>query len=342
MAFLKYIKSWDFLGQKLTFKIDKAGNHKTYYGGFVSISYYLFLTYFIFDLGVSMFITRTPSGLENITPGKEEEHQFLNITDSSFLIGFAIEDSYSKQIDTSDYLFATFIHKYLNTTSGEEKITRLKSIPCNKIISKELDPNPEKYSNFICPDTSDIREKYLFGDYTTEEASMIEIIYSLCNHDKNNPQCKDPNKLKEAFSKKNHWITTLVSKVDYFIKNVANPLQVKIVKKYNILSPYKVSYSKFYLNKYFVKSYDGIFSETINKHESTGINEDQNYDDITLNTPDIEKFRNSENLEDTSISKGFFFYQNNIHTYSRRYKTLFDFVAGVVGVIRILTITIGL
>ncbi len=75
-------------------------------------------------------------------------------------------------------LFPTFIDRYTNKDNGEEKRTRLKSIPCNQVVSKDkIDIRSFNTFNLICTDLSEIADKTLKRDYTTSESSIIGFFY---------------------------------------------------------------------------------------------------------------------------------------------------------------------
>lgn len=340
----RFIKEWDFLGYSLHFKINKKGCHQTYYGGFLSICYYLALIGITIYLGIDMFLVRNPSGYREIKPNlTNKSSEYFNFTDNTFIIGYSIENTDNSLINTEDYLFTNFIYQYYNKAKNISETIRLKSRPCGEILSEKLVENPEhfkNYKNFLCPDTSPIKRKYLKGNFVADEYSIIEVYYSLCNHDKKNPTCKDTDLVKKKFEEKTHWINSIVPKVDYYIKNPQEPLKVKIIKKYNIISPYSLIYSDLTLNEYHAQSDDGLFDGDKKNYYEYGFHQANYYLKNLLGMPDTKRFINDEKFEKTALFVGSIVHENNVHFFSRSYKTLPDFIASIVGLMKIVLITV--
>ena len=333
-----YVKSNDFLGSTMKFKINSCGNHQTFYGGFLSMVYYGFFFYFCFTFGYNMIFLRNPSGYSQIRPGFAKNTQPLNFTELPFSFGFQIHNSRGHTVDITDILFPIFILRETNHDTGVKTVTRLKTLSCDTVIPKDkIDSKSFKTSEYLCPDLSTIADKTLKGDYTTIDSSIIEFYYSLCNHDPSNSQCKDPNKLREVFSTQKIWISALFPKVKYYINDEVAPLKIELVDEYDVLSPYKLSFDQYYLHKYHSESDYAFLGEVLTVDEAIGISEQKSFSLPVKDLPDTVKHEKSETFEDTAIFHGSVFFKEEEELFfSRRYAKIQDLLGNIVGIMKII------
>jgi len=335
MSIASFIISQDFVGKGMNFKITANGNHQTFYGGFLSIIYYLLFFYFVFNFGYIMFITRKPSGYSQIKPGMKDKSEYLNFTENKFIFGFRIEDSDGVTVNTKGILFPIFSHIYRNKYNGLVEITRLKTVNCHNVIPENVDTKSYEVEEFYCPDLSKIPHKTLRGSHSDEESSMIEFSYSICNHDPDDLKCNDPKRLRDLFVKKTLWATAIFPYVKYMIDNSGNPLVVELVERYDVLSPYKLTYDEFQLNEYMSTSDYGILGTSNHDDRAIGISSSHSFGKITKDLPEVNNIQKKHRPEDTSIFLGTILYERNLYFYSRSYKKIQDFLGSIVGVMKL-------
>lgn len=164
MKFLSLIKSTDFLGPEMKFRINNQENFKTVFGGFFSILYLIFLSYFFFYFGEDLFFKKNPKVItQNITP--LVDYSTKNLSNENFIFAFRVTANESETLPI-------FLNKSNNMFMGYDKHTKegrdIRLFAGFKACNEsdfyfEINRNASEY---ICADIKDINIT-LGGGYET-------------------------------------------------------------------------------------------------------------------------------------------------------------------------------
>ena len=328
------IQKMDFLGGKMSFKINSMNNHQSLYGGCLSLIYYCLFLYFSFIFGFNMFIDRHPNGYSQIKPSVADNTHRLNFTEQPFIFGIRLEKNDGTPIQLDGHLFPIFTHVQ-REEGGKTTRTFLKTVKCKNVIPHEYHTNIRNVDNFLCPDLNQIKEMTLEGDFFTEKFSILKFSYSICNHDKINPKCNDAKDVEDYFTKETIWASAIMTEVKYHINNKNSPLEVEIIEKYDIISPYKISFDNFYMNEYRSESDYAILNSEISINHELGVSKHKSYTKVIKNPPNPETNGKSNDPEDTALFSANILFGSDLYFYSRNYAKIQDFLGRMLGIMKI-------
>lgn len=316
----------DFMGDKISFEINKNTKFKTLLGGIFSITLYGFFIYLIYFFGEDFFNKINPTGYQ-ITQYHKQGDEKLSLTNNTFLMGIRLEDFYLKPLDLNEYFYLSFGLNYFNNERNEEIIKHIPSITCDKVnITSEIELGIYDLSTFYCPDLSKLKNESIFGDWSTPESGRIFMYLSLCNDDQT--ECKDVQEINKKFDEKMILVSVVAPKIEYSITNYDKPLVVILDNYYDFLNPRKFIYEEFSFTKYLIEDDKGIVWSDTNTTTVLGVQKRKNTQDIR----NIEKDpKTAVNERDRYFYFGEINYQKSYQNYNRSYTKLFDIIGNVYG-----------
>jgi len=281
-----------------------------------------------------MFIDRHPNGYSQIKPSVADNTHRLNFTEQPFIFGIRLEKNDGTPIQLDGHLFPIFTHVQ-REEGGKTTRTFLKTVKCKNVIPHEYHTNIRDVDNFLCPDLNQIKEMTLEGDFFTEKFSILKFSYSICNHDKINPKCNDAKDVEDYFTKETIWASAIMTEVKYHINNKNSPLEVEIIEKYDIISPYKISFDDFYMNEYRSESDYAILNSEISINHELGVSKHKSYTKVIKNPPNPETNGKSNDPEDTALFSANILFGSDLFFYSRNYAKIQDFLGRMLGIMKI-------
>ena len=114
MKVLSFVKSLDFLGPEVKFRINKQDNFKTIFGGIFSILYYLaFISFFIL-FGGDFFLKKNPK-IVSQTLTDSTFNKTIELSNDNFFFAFKVNliDSRSLQLNF-DPDFINFSQEFIS------------------------------------------------------------------------------------------------------------------------------------------------------------------------------------------------------------------------------------
>ena len=121
----------------------------------------------------------------------------------------------------------------------------MKAIPCSQVkINDNIHNSHFNLSNFLCPDLSLVKEKFMKGGVEDAKFFTLELNIRIC--DENNSNCKNRTKLEELKKGQKIWINTINLSVDYNIDKKES-LHSKMKVYYQLFNPFGYSYNEFFL-----------------------------------------------------------------------------------------------
>jgi len=333
----KFILALDKLGGSFSFKQNGKERYRTYLGGFLTILSVLVFTIFFFLTGIDFYLRINPNVTMSKTLGKEYFNYTLN--DSNFLFAFRIE-SKGEILERPDLFHIEPHYIVFNQTErGMKKIVD-EIIPFHRCKYEDANYN-EIYntsvmSQFLCLDKPKNSEGHVLGGlYDAKYIRYFKIQIKHClsskDNEKNNITC----------SKNNTEFTKLFAGTSLYVKYIVQSYYVDSNEYYY---PFRLSFDSLYqtmeLNTqkkiyfYFKK---GIFND----------NKGWILDETNLRSLiglDREKLDFKDGIKDYTKNT---FYEINLYfdriieNYNRRYQKIQDVLAGVGGLIKIITFIFG-
>ena len=176
----KTLKSLDFMGDPMNFKINQSESFKTVFGGLLSFMIYLSFLYFFYLFGNDFIFKTNPTGYTK-TEFFQNGTEKLSLKNETFFIALRLEDYYVKPLNFNEFPSLDFAYHEYNQKTFESKRTPLPAVKCNtlNLTAANIEPGIFDLSTYICPDFSKISTKSIYGDWNTEISSRLSSIYSI-------------------------------------------------------------------------------------------------------------------------------------------------------------------
>lgn len=336
MTKYSFLKSLDFLGNTVNFKVQSEDTYKTKVGGLLTILIFLSWIFLFIFFGQNFFNKTNPTGYSQLIPINENDKK-LNLTEFNFLLGYRINDVSGNKIPMEEYFHPLFIVRKTKIVNGKfiNERRRIPVVPCNEVrLNKEIDMNSLDLDSYLCPDFSG-EDIFIEGNFDSTNITSIEFFISTC--DENNSNCKKTEKIKELMKGNDKWLTTISTEVSYNINNLDQPFKTKLHRNEFLFSPNKFTYHQNHFSRYSSDTESGLFISTSKNEESIGVSKLF----ITENT--FLDFFTDEEVEKAKEFYEFIFFQDvilvdeHIFYYKRWYQTIADVIALMIGVINGLT-----
>jgi len=277
MKIISLIKTYDFLGPEMTFRINNHENFKTVFGGVFSlISYALFLCFFII-FGMDFFNKQNPKVVTQfITPLNEENTTFTFYKD--FHLAFRIVSEDNKIIpinmnNTNDIL--------LNYQTFENsKLSKNINLPLKRCSNKDFPYKiNENASDYICANFTNTNITLAGGWHNINDffgILMLSIKFNpflFQNYSENNTNLNDYS----DFIQKYQYVQLIVPQAVFNPNDYSNPLNLQPKYISACLTKFSGMVDQIFLRDHKVETDEGIFTENIERINKVAFNEKLNY-----------------------------------------------------------------
>lgn len=338
-------KALDFLGENISFTINKKNTFKTVMGGFLSsVLYLLYMTMFYY-FGRELYKKSNPiiSYEEKITP----EPQTIEFNQTHFIFGVRIENEDNKYFNHSKYLHANLIYWVLNTSDSTKN--EWKNIPLRSCadLHFRIEENHKSFfesinkSEWLCPDINNFGKVNLTGDWEDTIIKYFEFKFSFCEdvgvqyNEKENrnlthaTNCKDYKEfLNDKLANDRFYVSLILKRFRTDYQNYTNPYDYKLTKLYNRL------YSK-------ITKYDEVRLSIIEFIDDTGLIFEIEESDYRFRSFDFNSYKSRSGYTDI-LNEGITKENNNhysldiisesvMRNYKRKYKKIQEVLAEVMG-----------
>jgi hypothetical protein len=323
MKLISLIKSTDFLGPEMKFRINNQENFKTVFGGFFSILYCIFFTLFFFIFGNDFFFKQNPKVFTQfITP--MAEYSSKNFTSKNFTFAFRLVKNDSKTIPIFPNATENLKMYYIKYSKNESKPNR------TNIYFKTCDETnfflfniTQRASEYICADLANLTIE-LGGGYESINDFFGNLVFELKLSQslfknyvdlKNKIQTEQYKKLVENFI----YLQIILPQVIFNPSDYAEPLKYQTKHLFSTFTFGSGIEDQFFFSDFSVETDAGILTESVDTQNKTGYNRKLNY----------FYFMNRTNCDATYSSE--FIFDNSYNLSSRQYMKFQDLLGNIGG-----------
>ena len=236
---MKILENIDIYGQKFNFTIYNNLEHKTYFGGILTIFTLFFLYISIVFLGKNFYLRTNPDFTNNRV--QLLNYPIYNLTSNNFMLGFRVEDSNSNFWNESHYFsFKVVYNNFTNTQLPNGTYVQtgnsfnLDYSLCDKNILTNLNFSDLIDShNFYCIKMNDTNPISIGGYWDWNVCKYIDVQLILCSRDPNKTNCASVNETIDLLDRQKLYFNILSMKYYTDINNMTTPLSRHL--EYNYL-----------------------------------------------------------------------------------------------------------
>jgi hypothetical protein len=258
MKLISAMKSLDFLGPEIKFRINQQENFKTVFGGMISILYYIFFFSFFMLFGVDFFYKINPKILSRVLKDKSD-NKTINLSNENFFFAFRVASQDSKTIELNLNPENIYLSHQL-ITLGHKDYTNITFLNCNNAkFNKEI-INLDKKQEFLCADFSVIKDKAIGGHYDTIENFCALILFQI-NINENLFKNLSGNDTKQGFKsliKEGIYAEMHIAKPNFDPNNYTNPLNYDRKFITGMIFDESGIYYQAFLSDYVVETDNGV------------------------------------------------------------------------------------
>ena len=336
--FSKLIHSIDRLGGNYNLKLHGEERFRTYLGGFLTLLSVLTFVIFFFIIGVDFYLRINPQ----VTTSKTLSNEYFNYTlnRTNFLYAFRIESN--GQLLLRPDLFYIEPHYIVYNQTEEGMIKLVDEIVPFHVCNYEDANYNEVYntsvmSQFMCLDNPKNSEGYVGGGlYDAKYIKYFKIKISHCSAG------AKYNKLNNVTCEKNMTnFRNLFTNTALYVKYI---IQSFYMDSNNYDDPFKLSFDSMYqtmeLNSQ-KKIYFYFKKGVLNDNKGWIVNKSYLKEYIGLDRQRLDYRDGSADFSQNVFYEINLYFDRIIENYNRKYEKIQDVLAGVGGLIKIITFVFG-
>jgi len=325
------VKSFDYLGPEITFRVNNQENFKTVFGGIISIFSYSLFFYFFFIFGTDFFYKQNPKVLTQfITPLNDKNSTFT--LNKDFHLAFRLVDEGNKiiELNSDNNSIQLFNQVYLNGyTENYNNPLSLKKCS-EKDFPYLVDGNANDY--FCCDFANN--NITLGGGWETINSYFSNIVLSITINQSlflSYSKINNSNKTDySVFIKKPMYLEIIIPRVVFDAGDYLSPLKLQPEYIWTYLTKYSGVDDQIHLSDYRVETDDGILTENIKLNQFTGYNKRINFN----------YFANDTNIDAQYFLQIYYDYSYNLST--RQYMKFQDLLGNISGFMDIIYFVLSL